>query len=299
MKGKSFWLFVLSFALVGLSAAMFLLAIALVSEGEGASIFGKNSLAVVEIKGGIFDPKETLDELNRVYKNDDLKALILRIDSPGGAVSPSQEIYQAVLRVKEKKKVIVSMGTVAASGGYYIAAAADKIVALPGTITGSIGVLMDYANIEQLLSFLKVRAEVLKSGKMKDVGSPLRELTPEDRAYLQNILEDMHRQFKEAVAKGRNLPIEEVDKLADGRVFTGEQAKGLKLVDELGGQQRAVDLAKEMLGWTEDPELHYPKKKKPGLFEILADEQIESRLLKWIYFLREGRALYWTKGIMP
>ncbi|KAB2841834.1 signal peptide peptidase SppA [bacterium] len=299
MKGKSFWLFVLSFALVGLSAAMFLLAIALMSEGEGASLFGKNSLAVVEIKGGIFDPKETLDELNRVYKNDDLKALILRIDSPGGAVSPSQEIYQAVLRVKEKKKVIVSMGTVAASGGYYIAAAADKIVALPGTITGSIGVLMDYANIEQLLSFLKVRAEVLKSGKMKDVGSPLRELTPEDRAYLQNILEDMHRQFKEAVAKGRNIPLEEVEKLADGRVFTGEQAKGLKLVDELGGQQRAVDLAKEMLGWEEEPELFYPKKKKPGLFEILADEQVESRLLKWIYFLREGRALYWTKGIMP
>lgn len=299
MKGKSFWLFILSFALVGLSAAMFLFAIALVSEGEGASIFGKNSLAVVEIKGGIFDPKETLDELNRVYKNDDLKALILRIDSPGGAVSPSQEIYQAVLRVKEKKKVIVSMGTVAASGGYYIAAAADKIVALPGTITGSIGVLMDYANIEQLLSFLKVRAEVLKSGKMKDVGSPLRELTPEDRAYLQNILEDMHRQFKEAVAKGRNIPLEEVEKLADGRVFTGEQAQKLKLVDELGGQQRAVDLAKEMLGWTEEPELFYPKKKKPGLFEILADEQVESRLLKWIYFLREGRALYWTKGIMP
>ncbi len=299
MKGKGFWLFVLSFALVGLSAAMFLLAIALISEGEGASLFGKNSLAVVEIKGGIFDPKETLDELNRVYKNDDLKALILRIDSPGGAVSPSQEIYQAVLRVKEKKKVIVSMGTVAASGGYYIAAAADKIVALPGTITGSIGVLMDYANIEQLLSFLKVRAEVLKSGKMKDVGSPLRELTPEDRAYLQDILANMHRQFKEAVAKGRNLPIEEVEKLADGRVFTGEQAKELKLVDELGGQQRAVDLAKEMLGWEEEPELFYPKKKKPGLFEILADEQVESRLLKWIYFLREGRALYWTKGIMP
>lgn len=299
MKGKSLWLFILSLLLIGVSAMMFLFALALVSEGEGGSLFGKNSLAVVEIKGGIFDPKETLDELNRVYKNDDLKALILRIDSPGGAVSPSQEIYQAVLRVKEKKKVIVSMGTVAASGGYYIAAAADKIVALPGTITGSIGVLMDYTNVERLLEFLKVHAEVLKAGKMKDVGSPLRELTPEDRAYLQNILEDMHRQFKEAVAKGRGLPIEEVDKLADGRVFTGEQAKTLKLVDELGGQQRAVDIAKEMLGWEEEPELFYPKKKKPGLFEILADEQVEGRLLKWIYFLREGRALYWTKGIMP
>lgn len=299
MKGKSLWLWILSFLLIGVSAIAVLFALALLSGGEGGPLFSSKALAVVEIKGGIFDPKETLDELDRVYKNDDMKALILRIDSPGGAVSPSQEIYQAVLRVKEKKKVIVSMGTVAASGGYYIAAAADKIVALPGTITGSIGVLMDYTNVEQLLSFLKVHAEVLKAGKMKDVGSPLRDLSPEDRAYLQNILDDMHRQFKEAVAKGRNLPIEEVDKLADGRVYTGEQALKLKLVDELGGQQKAIEVAKEMLGWTEEPELFYPKKKKPGLFEILADEQVESRVLKWIYFLREGRALYWTKGIMP
>ncbi|MFO1462170.1 MAG: signal peptide peptidase SppA [bacterium] len=298
MKGKSFWILLISLFILGFSGLMLFFAFLMVSEEGGTALFSKEAVAVVEIKGGIFEPKETLDELNRVYENDDFKVLLLRIDSPGGAVSPSQEIYQAVLRVKEKKKVIVSMGTVAASGGYYIAAAADKIVALPGTITGSIGVLMDYTNVEQLLSFLKVHAEILKAGKMKDVGSPLRELTPEDRAYLQGILDDMHRQFKEAVAKGRNLPIEEIDKLADGRVFTGEQALKLKLIDELGGQQKAVDLAKEMMGWTEEPELFYPKKKKPGLLELLADGQAESRLLKWIYFLREGRALYWTKGIM-
>ncbi|MCE9625543.1 MAG: signal peptide peptidase SppA [Deltaproteobacteria bacterium] len=298
MKGKSFWLLLVSLVLLGFAGIMLIFAFSMVSEGGGSSIFSGNKVAVVEIKGGIFDPKDTLDELNRVYDNDNLKALILRIDSPGGAVSPSQEIYDAVLRVKEKKKVVVSMGTVAASGGYYIAVAADKIVALPGTITGSIGVLMDYTNVQQLLEFLKVHAEVLKAGKMKDVGSPLRELTPEERQYLQGILDDMHRQFKAAVAKGRNIPMEEVDKFADGRVFTGEQAQKMKLVDEIGGQQKAIEVVQAMLGWKEAPELYYPKKKKAGLIELLADGQAESRLLKLFYFLREGRALYWTKGIM-
>jgi len=298
MKGKH-WILLISIIMLGVSGMLLFFAFAMVSGDDGGgSFFSKEKLAVVEIKGGIFDPKDALDELNRVYKDDSFKILLLRIDSPGGAVSPSQEIYQAVLRVKEKKKVIVSMGTVAASGGYYIASAADRIVALPGTITGSIGVLMDYTNVEQLLDFLKVHAEVLKSGKMKDVGSPLRSLTPEERSYLQGILDDMHRQFIEAVAKGRNMPVEEIEKLADGRVFTGEQALKLKLIDELGGQQTAIDAAKKMMGWTEEPELFYPKKKKPGLMELLADGQAESRLMQLIYSLREGRALYWTKGIL-
>ena len=259
---------------------------------------GKDRVAVIEIRGGIFDPKETLKDLNRVYESDDLKALILRIDSPGGAVSPSQEIYDAVLRVKEKKKVIVSMGTVAASGGYYIAVAADSIVALPGTITGSIGVLMDYTNVQGLLELVRIKAEVLKSGKMKDVGSPLREITPEERAYLQDLLENMHRQFIEAVARGRKLPMAEVEALADGRVFTGEQALDLGLIDEIGGLQKAVEIAQDLLGLDEEPELVYPKKKKRGFLELLAEGEAETSLLKWYYFLREGRALYWTKGMM-
>src|SRR5215831_4591478 len=164
MKGKGFWFFLIGLLFLAGSGLVVLFAF-IISAGDGGPIFSSKAVAVVEIKGSIFDPKDTLDELNRVYENDNLKALILRIDSPGGAVSPSQEIYQAVLRVKEKKKVVVSMGTVAASGGYYIAVAADKIIALPGTITGSIGVLMDYTNVEELLKFLKVHAEILKSGK--------------------------------------------------------------------------------------------------------------------------------------
>lgn len=296
---KGYWLLFFSFLILGFSA--FLLFVAWMvgnSDGGGFSLPGKDRVAVVEIQGGIFDPKETLDELNRVYESDNLKALILRIDSPGGAVSPSQEIYDAVLRVKEKKKVIVSMGTVAASGGYYIAVAADTIVALPGTITGSIGVLMDYTNVQGLLDLIRVKAEVLKSGKMKDVGSPLRELTPEDRAYLQDLLDDMHRQFIEAVARGRGLTMAEVEALADGRVFTGEQALELGLIDEIGGQQRAVEIAQNLLGLDEEPELVYPKKKKAGIFEMLAEGEASSTFLKWYYFMREGRALYWTKGMI-
>ena len=296
---KGYWLLFFSFMLLGLSGFTLFLAWAIFSaEGGKPLIPGKNRVAVVEIKGGIFDPKPTIEELNRVYENDGLKALILRIDSPGGGVSASQEIYDAVLRVKEKKKVIVSMGTVAASGGYYIAVAADSIVALPGTITGSIGVLMDYANIQGLLELLRVKAEVLKSGAMKDVGSPLRPITPEERAYLQDLLEDMHRQFIEAVARGRQMTMAETEALADGRVFTGEQALDLGLVDELGGQQKAVEVAQDLLGLDEEPELVYPKKKKPSLLELLAEGEAQSALLKWYYFLREARALYWTKGMI-
>ncbi|HCU24924.1 MAG TPA: signal peptide peptidase SppA [Deltaproteobacteria bacterium] len=294
---KGFWLLLLSFFILALSGIVLIFAF-LLADGT-FPLFPRKAVAVVEIKGGIFDPTETLEQLDRVYRNDALKALILRIDSPGGGVSASQEIYQAVLRVKEKKKVIVSMGTVAASGGYYIAVAADKIVALPGTVTGSIGVLMDHANVEELLKFLKIHAEVLKSGKLKDVGSPLRSLTQEERAYLQALLDDMHRQFKAAVAEGRRLPLEVVDKLADGRVFTGEQAKALKLIDELGGRQKAVEIAQQMLGLEEEPEILYPKKKKTGLLELLMEGETESVLLKLYYFLREGRALYWTNMNRP
>ncbi|HEX5034676.1 MAG TPA: signal peptide peptidase SppA [bacterium] len=295
---KRYWLLFIGFTTLGLLGFTLFLAWAVSQAEGGLHMPGKTRVAVVEIRGGIFDPKDAIEELNRVYKNDGIKALILRIDSPGGGVSASQEIYDAVLRVKEKKDVIVSMGTVAASGGYYIAVAADTIVALPGTITGSIGVLMDYTNVEGLLELLRVKAEVLKSGKMKDVGSPLRPITPEERAYLQDLLDDMHRQFIEAVARGRGLTMAETEELADGRVFTGEQAMDLGLVDELGGQQRAVEIAQDILGLDEEPELVYPKKKKSGFFELLAEGEATSTFLKWYYFLREGRALYWTKGMM-
>lgn len=297
MKHRGFWFLISSFIILGL-AGFFLVIALFITFGDEEGVFqARGDLAVIEVKGPIFDSKEIVDQLNRVYKNDHLKGVILRIDSPGGGVGASQEIYQAVLRLKEKKKVIASMGGVAASGGYYIAVAADKIVANPGTITGSIGVLMDYTNLEELLKFLKIHAEILKAGKMKDIGSPLRPLTLEERKYLEDILENMHQQFKTAVMKGRNLEADKINQISDGRIFTGEQALAAGLVDKLGNQQTAVDLAKEMLGLKDEPKLVFPKKKRPKLLDLLTGDGLESSFLKLFYSMREGKALYWTKGI--
>ena len=294
MKSKFSWVALTMFC-VGLLALFFA---ALLFTGENPEFLdSSDKLAVIEVVGPIFDSKDICQQLDRVYQDDRIKGLILRIDSPGGAVGPSQEIYDAVLRLKTKKKVIVSMGSVAASGGYYIAVAADKIVANPGTITGSIGVLMDHMNVEELLKFLKVDMEVLKAGALKDIGSPVRTMTPEEKDFLHSILNNMHGQFKEAVKKGRGLTQQQIDTLADGRVFTGEQALELGLIDKLGSQQAAVDLAQEMLHIKGTPKLLYPKKEKPKLMDLLAEGNVEATFLKMFYTMREGRALYLTKGI--
>jgi protease-4 len=194
--------------------------------------------------------------------------------------------------------VIASMGGVAASGGYYIAVGADKIVANPGTITGSIGVLMDYTNVQELLDFLKIHAEILTAGRLKDVGSPLKPLKPEDRQFLQSILDDMHQQFKKAVQEERKFSPEKIDELADGRIFTGQQALKLGLIDKLGNQQVAIDLAKEMLGLKGEPKILYPKKKKTEILDLLLNGELDTNLLKLLYSFREGHALYLTKGII-
>lgn len=263
------------------------------------NLTSRGDIAVVEVQGPIVESNDVVDQLDRVEKNENIKGLLLRVDTPGGGVGPSQEIYQSVLRVKKKKKVVVSMGGVAASGGYYIAVAGDKIVANPGTITGSIGVLMDYTNLEELLAYLKIHAELLTAGKLKDVGSPLKPLTPEDRAFLQSILDNMHTQFKKAVQEGRNFSAEKINEIGDGRIFTGQQALKEGLVDKLGNKQDAVDLLAEMLKIKGEPKLLYPKKKKLNVLDLLMEGDLENRLLKLFYSLREGRALYLTKGIYP
>ena len=173
-----------------------------------------------------------------------MKAIVLRIDSPGGGVVPSQEIHDAVQRLRNKnnKTVIASMGTVAASGGYYIAVATDRIMANSGTLTGSIGVIMEMANVEGLLKKIGVEGIVIKSGRFKDVGSPLRKMSDEEQALLQSVMDDVHKQFIEAVAEGRGLDVSAVQALADGRIFTGRQAKASKLVDELGDLDAAIQL---------------------------------------------------------
>ncbi len=225
------------------------------------ALVGKERIALIRIEGPILDSRATVDELE-TYGDDPLvKAIVLRLDTPGGGVAPSQEIYNAVKRVRldKQKTVVASMGNVAASGGYYIAVASDRILANPGSLTGSIGVVMQLANLENLMNKIGVKNIVIKSGRYKDVGSPFRMMREEDRHLLQSVLDDAHRQFIEAVAAGRSLDAADVEALADGRIFTGQQAKDVLLVDELGDLTDAVKLAADMSGLQSPPVVETPR----------------------------------------
>lgn len=225
--------------------------------------FGGDRVAVVRIEGVIVDSRDAIEELRKYRENPGVKAIVLRIDSPGGGVVPSQEIYSEVLkaRAENKVKVVASMGNLAASGGYYIAAATDRIVANPGTLTGSIGVIMELANVQGLMEKVGVQSVVIKSGKHKDLASPFRTMSVEDRAILQTVLDDVHDQFIQAVATGRAMKVEQVRDLADGRIFTGRQARTAKLVDELGDLQDAIKLAGKMGGIVGEPRVVETRKR--------------------------------------
>ncbi len=250
-------------------------------------------IGVIPIDGPISDSMAITSQLVRFKKDKGIKAIILRINSPGGSVGPTQEIYREVRKTIRSKKVVVSMGEVAASGGYYVAAAANKIVANPGTITGSIGVIMQFVQFKDLMSKIGVDLEVLKSGEFKDVGSPHRELTERDKELINALIGDIQRQFEEGVASGRNMAVEEVQEISDGRVFSGDQAKELGLVDALGNFQDAVEIAKKMAGIKGDVTLVYPKKMELGLLDLLLDLFAESatRVLQGIETRIEYR---WT-----
>jgi protease-4 len=212
-----------------------------------------------ELQGGV-DADKVVKLLKKYEKDDDIKAVVLRVDSPGGAVAPSQEIHDAVKRLKARKKVVVSMGGLAASGGYYISAPADKIYAEPGTLTGSIGVIFMHFNVRGLLDWAKIDETTLKTGKYKDTLSPFRPLQDTDREEIQGISDDIYGQFVKAVAEGRKLPEAKVRELAEGRIYTGNKAKELKLVDELGGFDDAVAAAWAMAGQSGEPKVQYPPK---------------------------------------
>ena len=220
-------------------------------------------IGIVEAKGVIgdgqgVDADKIIKLLKKYEKDDEIRAIVLRVDSPGGAVAPSQEIYDAVKRIKAKKKVVVSMGNLAASGGYYISAPADKIYAEPGTLTGSIGVIFQHFNVRGLLEFAKVDETTLKSGKYKDTLSPFRPIQDTDREEIQGISDDVYGQFVKAVADGRNIPEAKVREIAEGRIYTGRRAKELKLVDELGGMDDALAAAWALAGQSGDPKFQYP-----------------------------------------
>jgi protease-4 len=234
-------------------------------------------VALVRVTGVILDSTDVIDEIKEYSRDKSIKAVVIRIDSPGGAVAPSQEIYEEILKLKENKKVVVSMGAVAASGGYYIAAPADRIVANAGTLTGSIGVIMEIPNVQGLMDKIGVETQIIKSGKHKDMASVFRALKPEEKAILQNVLDDVHDQFINAVSESRGLSFTTIRELADGRIFTGRMAKELGLVDELGNLQDAIVLAGKLTGIDGEPEV-VTREKEFSVLDLLKG-QIPERLM--------------------
>lgn len=234
-----------------------------------------DKVAVVEISGVISNSREVIRGIKSFTEDGGVKAIVLRIDSPGGGVGASQEIYREVVKARRVKKVVASLGGVAASGGYYVACGADKIVANPGTITGSIGVVMQFANIEELLKKIGYKGYVIKSGPHKDIGSPFREMVPEERALLQEVIDTVHHQFIKAVAEGRELPIEKVTAIADGRIFAGEQALAFGLVDKLGNLEDTIEFAAKMAGIKGKPNVVYARKRRRSLFDYFMEKMAQ------------------------
>ena len=256
-----------------------LMAIVLSLSGYSPALSFTNKIGVVPINGIIRDA-DTIIEQMIAFRNDrQIKAIILRIDSPGGGVGPSQEIYSETRRTSRTKKVVASLGSVAASGGYYVASAADSVVANPGTLTGSIGVIMEFVRVEELLKKIGVEMQVIKSGEFKDIGSPNRKMTHKEREMLLTLLEDIRNQFVTAVSQGRNMPKEAVMALADGRIFSGRKAKDLGLVDSLGNFRDAISVAKRLAHIKGEVKLVYPpKRRRSFLWDLLFRDLTEAVL---------------------
>lgn len=239
------------------------------SRGDGLGSGDK--VAVLRIIDIIIDSQTYLDSLSAIRKDKRVKAVVVRINSPGGAVGPSQEIFSEIKKLRDTMPVIASMGAIGASGGYYIACAAEKIYANPGTITGSIGVIAQFVSYKDLLNWAKVDVEVIKSGEYKDIGSPFREMTTQDKAYIQQLIENVNSQFKQAVSEARGIKPEDIDNIAEGKIYTGQQAKELNLIDELGTLGDAISLAASMAGIEGEPNVvYYPKTKSPFLDLLLS-----------------------------
>lgn len=236
--------------------AAFVLTLSTDGKLASALTFG-GKVGVIEVKGVINDSRDIVDALKVFERSPAVKAVVVRIESPGGGVAPSQEIYNAILKLRQQKPVIASLGGVAASGGYYVASACNAIVANPGTITGSIGVIMEKGNLAELLKKVGIESEVLKAGEYKDMGSLTRPLTETERQLLQQMIDSVHAQFIGAVAGGRQMDEAKVRELADGRIFSGEQARSVGLVDVLGGLEEAVTLAAERGGLSGEPRISH------------------------------------------
>jgi protease IV len=282
------WLLTLLF-IGGIGLVLFLVVGALFLWWDhGGLLGGGDRVAVVRLEGMVTDPQPVVDALERFGKEPKVRAIVLRIETPGGAVGPTQEIFRAVRIWNQKKRVVASLGSIATSGGYYVACGAERIIANPGTITGSIGVVVHLANLEKLLGKVGIEGEVIKSGAHKDMGSPHRSLTVAERELMQGVVDDVHDQFVQDVAEGRNLTKEAIRALADGRIFSGKQALQLGLVDELGGLREAVRAAADMAGIVGEPAVIEEPKERLSLLSFLLGRSF-SRFLStadpWVPFI--------------
>src|SRR6266581_212502 len=260
--------------------AFVLLAIALVavmltfSADDATDLAFSDRIQVVDVDGELVQSRAIVDQLKRYEDSDSVKAILLNIDSPGGGVAVSQEIYTEIKRLREKKdKVVVAyLSSTGASGAYYVACAANRIIANPGTVVGSIGVIAEWINYGDLLQWAKLKETAFKSGEFKDTGSATRPLTEREKTYFQSMIDDMYVQFVEAVAAGRHLDIQDVRTLADGRVFTGRDAKEKNLIDEIGNFQDAVDLTAKLAGISGKPRLIQLSRRRVTLLDVLTTD---------------------------
>ncbi len=263
LGGGAFFLFLVAiFALVYFSVRS--------QQKESFGGFG-DKIAVVDLEGVILSPKDVVEQLRKYADDSSIKAIILHVNSPGGGAAASEEIYREVLRIRDqkKKRIVASIETVGASGAYYVSSATNKIFADEASLVGSIGVIAQSYNYEELIKWAKLKAITLKAGEFKDAGSPTREMTPEDRAYLQGIVDDMHTQFIHSVAIGRKMNDDQVRPLANGKVWTGEQAIPLKLVDQIGDFRAAIDDTAKSVGIKGEPTLVYPEKDRKSLLDLM------------------------------
>lgn len=262
--GGAFFLFVL--------AVFTLVYLALHAGGDRGSLtsFG-DRIGVIELEGVILDPKTVVEQLKKFGDDDSIKAIIIHVNSPGGGVAASEEIYRAVKRVRDekKKRIVASIETVGASGAYYVSSATNKIYADNGSVVGSIGVIAEWVNYGDLMRWAKLKPEVLKVGEYKDTGDPTRDMTPAERQYMQSLIDNMYGQFVKAVADGRHAKVDDIKAIADGRVWTGEEALNMHLIDQVADFQAAVDDTAKSVGIKGEPTLVHPEKNRQSLLDLL------------------------------
>ncbi len=270
------WMAVGGAALLGFVVVVLVLVFYSMRGVEGDLTLGGDKVAVVEVTGEIRDTSDIVQQIQDYGKEDSVRAIVVRLNTPGGSAAATEEVFSEIKRVRdEKKKVVVaSIASVGASGGYYIACAAQEIFANPSSITGSIGAIAQWTNYGDLLRWAKMKDVVIKSGALKDAGNPARDLTPEERAYIQSVINDIHGHFVKAVAEGRKLKVEEVRKLADGRVFTGTQALENHLVDRLGNLPDAIRQAAKLAGIKGEPKVVHPSRERRSLLDWLIGEKL-------------------------